>query len=84
MNAQRVCGTFENLVRVRIIERIIGPMLTFHQAAGYGKIINPACLFALPESVRNRDLSVRLNPGRPELVRKLNVSKRYRPNRIIL
>ncbi|MBA7661396.1 hypothetical protein ES703_69413 [subsurface metagenome] len=59
-------------------------MLTFHQATGYGKIINTTGLFTLPESVRNRHLSVRFNPWRPELVRKLNVSKRYRPNRVVL
>src|SRR5688500_15545592 len=74
MDLQRVGGSFNDLVDIRVIE-INALDLARHPPCRLGKVADPPGHFALAEVVADGLLAVGLNPRRPEGIVNLDLSK---------
>ena len=83
MRHQRVGSAFDDLRDVAVVEaEPAGPLLV-RSPGRHFEILDPACLFARLERIRNRDRPIHLEPRPPEAVGEPHMMRRHRPDWIV-
>ena len=84
LDHQGVRRALEDLVYVRVIERILAPVLALGKPSRDLEIGHPPVLLALAESAGDRDRPVGFHARRPEIVGELDFCKRHGPYRVVV
>ena len=74
---QRVRCSFDDFIRVGVVERKVAPVLAFFQSACDGEVVETAVLLTLPEGRGNGHRAVRLDARRPERVLDTYLGERH-------
>ena len=82
MDLERIRGAFHDLVKVGIVE-IDALVLALPDAGGLLEVADPARLFALLETVRDRHEPAGREAGRPEAVLDVHLVERHRRDVVI-
>ena len=77
LHRQQVSSSFHYLIHIRIIKRIRGIELSFHQFPRYCKIIYTMSFLTFMKSKRHGNTTNGFNTRCPEIIRKVYIGKRY-------
>ena len=81
MDSQRIRGSFDDLVRVGIVEGEVTSMLTLDEPGGNRKVVETTIHLALMEGRRDRDRTIDLYTRRPETVVQVYLGEGHLLNR---
>ena len=77
MYSEWVAGTFDNLVRVGIVEREVTFVLALDESSGDGKVVETTIHLTLMKGRRDADGTIDLDTRRPETIIKMYLRERH-------